>query len=71
MLPGRKQVLEKRCKGTYYFPNFQIFPVFFCTFAPVKQKMYGNKEGRILAQCPNGDNVPKGQQAGVRVYRAL
>ena len=33
MLLERKQCFEKRCKGTYYFANFQTIWDFFCDFA--------------------------------------
>ena len=33
-LLGWKRCFEKRCKGTEYFGNFQIFSSFFITFAP-------------------------------------
>ena len=32
MLLERKQCFEKRCKGTHYFANFQIFLDFFRNF---------------------------------------
>jgi hypothetical protein len=42
MLLERKQCFEKRCKGTYYFANFQIILDFFRNFVAEKRKSDGN-----------------------------
>ena len=57
MLPERKRVLENRCKGKHYFPNFQIFlgkNDYLCTQNVIS---YGNQEGRIHAERPDGVDV--------------
>ena len=48
MLLERKQCFEKRCKGTYYFANFQTIWEFFskfgfaeCTFARKNHNTFG------------------------------
>jgi len=59
MLPERKHVLENRCKGTHYFPNYQIFPIFFRTFVAKFRIIMEIKKAEFTISAPMVSMCPK------------
>ena len=59
MLLERKQCFEKRCKGTYYFANFQIILDFFRNFVAEKEKVMEIKKAEFTLSAPRESMCPK------------